>query len=485
MNATEHRDPSAFGWAAAGIVAAFLVINIATASLTPTVWIDEVLYSDPAVRWHLGQGFTSAGWWTQTEDQFWSANVPGHQVLLCGWLSAFGFGVTAVRSMNYALAAAGAWLLVAALGRAGLVRGRTAKIALLLLLLLSNGITFSYRSGRPDMIGMFLAGVAAFVATLRGHGRPFGLAIVGVLTPIAGLQFVVCGVVVAVVATIARGRVASMAAVIWAAGVAVGVGGLFGLYSAEGTLEAFRAAVFPHTAMAQGLVARLAEIPKLYVQDWSLPVVVVTLLVVALTGGRDRRAAWWVALTLLIPPALFVAGRYPVYYTWMGFIPAAVALAILLDGIDRAPCRWAMCGAIAACMVGLPLRLGLALVEYQARDYRRVDALLLPAIRADDLVLCDYAAYYPCRAKARDVWLPRYLEVAGPADKLKVTALVCPPDQKDKMAEQLGGEWTATGEKVEPVPPPSWAGPLRRLGGGAQLYNLAVFRRAGTAGAAP
>jgi hypothetical protein len=83
------------------------------------------------------------------------------------------------------------------------------------------------------------------------------------------------------------------------------------------------------------------------------------------------------------------------------------------------------------------------------------------------------------------VWLPRYLEVAGPAERAKVTLLVCSPDKRDEYAAALGGDWTPTGEAVEPAPPPSWAEPFRRFGGGAQLYNLAVYRRAGSAGGGP
>ncbi|HEX4590058.1 MAG TPA: hypothetical protein VH120_09030, partial [Gemmataceae bacterium] len=351
------------------LIAVFLAVNVVTAPLTPTVWMDEVNYSDPAVHWYLGSGFTSSCWWEQTQDQFWSGNVPGHEFLLCGWLSIFGFGVTAVRSMNFVLAAAGAGLLVAALARAGWLVTRGAQIALLVLFMTGHGITFSYRSGRPDMIGMLLAGIAAFAATLPARPRLIGLAAVGVLTPIAGLQFVVCGVVVAAVAVAGSARSALRPAIVWGVGVGIGLGGLLGLYTAQNTLAGFRASVFPLTGLAQSFADRLTQIPGLYVQDWSLPLLAITALGLAVTGRVGRRAAGCIVLAGLIPLVLFGAGRYPVYYTWMGFVPAAVAVALLLDNAGAAARRWAWIGVAAACVVGLPLRLTLTATEYAARDY--------------------------------------------------------------------------------------------------------------------
>jgi len=46
-------------WVLLGLAAVFLVLNVATADLFPVVWVDEVMYIDPAVNLYLGHGFRS------------------------------------------------------------------------------------------------------------------------------------------------------------------------------------------------------------------------------------------------------------------------------------------------------------------------------------------------------------------------------------------------------------------------------------------
>src|SRR4051794_38754213 len=76
----------------------FLIANLLTASLSPTVWVDEVLYADPAIRLLERGTFSSSGWYAQSKEEFWAGNVPLHQILLYGWIRLFGVSPTSVRS---------------------------------------------------------------------------------------------------------------------------------------------------------------------------------------------------------------------------------------------------------------------------------------------------------------------------------------------------------------------------------------------------
>ena len=67
-------------------VAAWLVVNLLTASRSPTVWHDEVMFADPALRWVQGKGITSTAW-PQAVDTPAVLNGPLHTVILAGWLS--------------------------------------------------------------------------------------------------------------------------------------------------------------------------------------------------------------------------------------------------------------------------------------------------------------------------------------------------------------------------------------------------------------
>ena len=89
-------------WGVGLLLAAFLAFNLLTATRYPFVWIDEVMYADPAVNFLLGHGFTSSAWYAQPSGEFWAGNVPLHSALLWVWMKVFGFSITAVRSINYA-----------------------------------------------------------------------------------------------------------------------------------------------------------------------------------------------------------------------------------------------------------------------------------------------------------------------------------------------------------------------------------------------
>src|SRR5258708_31606661 len=68
------------------LLSIFLAVNLATASRYPSVWMDETLYTDPAVNLLFGHGFTSTAWPAQPRDHWWAGNVPLHEFLLYGWM---------------------------------------------------------------------------------------------------------------------------------------------------------------------------------------------------------------------------------------------------------------------------------------------------------------------------------------------------------------------------------------------------------------
>src|SRR5689334_18193604 len=88
-------------WCVILFLLGFLLVNLATSARYPYVWIDEVMYSDPAVNLYLGNGFTSTAWYAQPSNEFWAGNVPLHSALLYLWMKTFGFSIVAVRSINY------------------------------------------------------------------------------------------------------------------------------------------------------------------------------------------------------------------------------------------------------------------------------------------------------------------------------------------------------------------------------------------------
>ncbi len=167
----------------------FLLLNLATGTRYPFVWIDEVMYADPAVNLYLGHGFTSSAWYVQHADEFWAGNVPLHSALLFLWLKAFGFSILAVRAINYVYMIAAGVLLWRACIRLELVAASWARLLLLGLMACGYSMIFAYRSGRPDCVAMLLVCAAVYVYSREcWRQRIFGLMALGALMPWAGLQ---------------------------------------------------------------------------------------------------------------------------------------------------------------------------------------------------------------------------------------------------------------------------------------------------------
>jgi len=85
------------------ILGVVLITNISTAELSPTVWMDEVMFTDPAVNLRLFGRFTSSAWPAQSDQDFWSSYPPLHSLLLSAWLWLAPITPTGVRSLNFIL----------------------------------------------------------------------------------------------------------------------------------------------------------------------------------------------------------------------------------------------------------------------------------------------------------------------------------------------------------------------------------------------
>ncbi len=168
------------------LLTVFVAANIATSSRLSTVWLDEVLLTDPAANLYLGHGFTSSAWYYQTKDEFWACNAPLHAVLLYHWMKLFGFSLIAVRSLNYGLMAISVLIIWLSVSRLNLVTFARSRIILVILLLLGEGVTFNYLSGRYDCLAISLFAAALFAYSIQSIWlRCILLLGIGIFIPIA------------------------------------------------------------------------------------------------------------------------------------------------------------------------------------------------------------------------------------------------------------------------------------------------------------
>ncbi|MCA1684970.1 MAG: hypothetical protein LC745_03095, partial [Planctomycetia bacterium] len=239
--------------------AAFLGANLATSSRSPVVWQDEVMFADPAVNLATGRGFTTSAWF-QPRTTFFAGNSPLYSLCLAPWVGTFGVKIVAVRSLNYVLVLGAVALSCRAMGRLGLVEGAARRFLYAALVLCADGVTYSYRSGRYDCLGMLLAaGLLGALTLPTPRTRSVSLMALAALVPWAGLQLVPYVALLGLLLLLVRGRGAVGEVASVAAGGAVGTALLVGLFRAHGVWGEFVKSVTLLGGARRPLAARASD----------------------------------------------------------------------------------------------------------------------------------------------------------------------------------------------------------------------------------
>jgi hypothetical protein len=478
------------------IPALFLAVNLATSSRSPVVWQDEVMFADPAVNLALGRGFTTSAWFQDRGLPF-AGNSPLYSLCLSPWIAAFGLEVTAVRALNYVLVLGAVGALILALARLGLVQSPWVRAGLAVLVLCGDGVTYSYRSGRYDCLGMLLVAALGLSLTISSQrARAAALVVLGCLVPWAGLQLVPYLVLVGLLLVLVRGRPA-LADLGWAgAGVVLGLGSLVAFFQAGGVWGEFLRSVSILAGTKKPLLARLVAAAK---APWTEPssVLVLAALAVGVIGAL-RRGEFHVRSPLglgvvagvLVPAALALTGKYARYYCWMAFLPMAACMAAELQHGRLGPLRKVVLPLLVlASLAGLPARLAVTCREWSLRDTRPVDAMVAAALHPTDWVYSDYEAYYPAKRAAAALFLPPYAglmpEMDGmgvapaltAAERDAVDVLIVKPSSEERTLRLFGGRWSLVARYSAASAPGSGTSAPADLYRGSQPYDLRIYRR--------
>ena len=498
MNAYFPRIPTTIILVAIAF-AGFLIVNLCTAERSPVVWQDEVTLVDPAVNLSKGNGFTSTAWW-QTGDRFFAGNAPLYSMLLYPWISMFGVHATAVRSLNYVLILGVISLLWLGLRKFALVRTTRAQLLFAALVICGNGVSFSYRGGRYDCLGMLI--ISGLFAALAINERRVRFAVevsLAALIPWAGLQLIPYIAMMSLLLLVLRGRDAIRDIVAVAAGGVLGSLALAAFFMEHGVLNDFLSACRIQSGSRLSIAQRLLRAVAAPSVDPSSVLLLVALAIVATASiiwceaPRRRAAVVGVVVGAALPCAMGFVGRYTCYYSWMAFIPMAAAFATAFErpGAGRFVKRTAVAIALVACGLGLPARLLVVWFEWDLRDTGKVERFVTSHLRPTDQVFSIYEAYYPAKASARSVVLPAYIGeqfapdapdappgVITDDERERINVLILKPDCVERSLEFFGGQWRQVAhyeaDQAGRLPL------LKRLNVGSKPYDIIIYRRLGS-----
>lgn len=470
----------------------FLVANLGTSSRSPVVWQDEVMFTDPAANLYLGHGFTTSAWF-QGRDTMFAGNSPLYSLCLYPWMRLFGFDVVSVRGLNYVLILIVTAVCILALDRLGLVRSKVPKLVFALLVLCGDGVTFCYRSGRYDCLGMLLVSSLFLTLTFRpSRTRRVGLFIIAAVAPWAGLQLLPYLALMGLLVLLLRGQTAIADALTVGLGCLAGVVCLATFLLENGVGHEFLKSVSILSGTGRSIGERLAialAAPFTELSSIFLLAGLALILVSALRRGEYRvrsPLAAGVLAGVFVPCFLALAGKYPRYYCWMAFIPmAACVTAELQSGRTRPVRKLVMPLLLLACAAGLPARLAVTCHEWGLRDPAPVDQIVAKQVRPSDWVYSEFEAYYPAKKTATVLFLPPYAGLVpgmkanqpalSAAERERVDLLILKPSTEEETLKFFGGRWSLVGLYAA-------AGSTRAhiaavLGRGSPPYDIHVFRR--------
>ncbi|HEV2694984.1 MAG TPA: hypothetical protein VG347_18970 [Verrucomicrobiae bacterium] len=467
-------------WLGISVLLALLFgLDLLTFNISPTVWCDEVSFTEPAINYVMHGTYTSAVWQFQPLNTFPAVNCPLYTQSIIGWLSLFGTNLLAVRSYDYFLMGVSCLLFWLLLCRSGLVSSARWRLILVTVFHFGYGISYSYRCSRPDTLGLCLTlGLALMFTVHRAGARNFWLLVLSMALPWVSLTSGLFAGLACFFAVLVLGRPRFFQAMVVWAGLLLGVLLLVWFLSAHGALHNFMTgasyAVGEQYVYAgkMSALARIAHVIKLtvpaYFGDFSCVILVLGSTVLLVLQRRElktivnRRVILCSAAVFFATPLVFnITGHYAFYYSYTMFLAAmslfaATAFPFLQTAAGILPALVVSATVVVTVLVGLPLRmavsLSLAKITPRAEIQRQVDA----AVAATDVVYTDDTAFFEVKQRAKIVYArwsfmdTVYTHIPGrhltQADKDSVNKLVIRADQAEFFTNTFGGQWQAVAE---------------------------------------
>lgn len=472
------------------LLALYVVANYLTIQCYPFVgFIDDVSYSDPAVNWHQGNGFTSTAWYGQPKEEIWVSNAPGHPLLLCAWIGAFGFSVPSVRMLNIVLLSLAAFVLWLSAVRGAWLKTPFCRILLVPMLITSPALVVTARMGRPDAITVLWVATAVLAATVKSQRqRRIGFFLLGALIPVVGFQLGPYVAVLTLVALLVFGWRQIWRDALWTAvGIGVGLTLLLIVLVLLGSFHlayVFLASTIASKHTSVGTVAQailmknakmepvpeapgfFATIPLLYIRDKfyvMFGVLLTTFITVQWMRGkfvRSSPAVICLLAGLLMPVCIFTAGKYPPYYGWMAFLPMIIGFIAALDQLNADRNRLPVAGGVivfVAAMILTPLPIVIQVwLNKEMYDDLPIRVVVKQNVHSDDVMMCDWAAYYAAKPLAKQLYMcgrgatpddltgysggKLYPEMSK-EEKESISLLIIRPELLGPVIKRIGGDW--------------------------------------------
>jgi len=452
--------------------------------ITLTLWgkfephYDTPGYTDPAISFLMGKGFTSGCWYLQGNREFWAGNVPLHQLLLIPWFKLAGFSYLSVKLLNSIYLSLGMILLWLGMRSGRLVNSPGLRIGAISFFLLTDSAYILGTTGRPEPLCLLIACAGwYFLNGRRNVLRWGGLVLCGALAPWAGLPLA------AFFAFAGLGTVLIYQKRYFREVLALAVGGVAGtialllFYRSAGVLEIFFANISPHTSFLAGnkahQTAAYVEWAK-YVDSWvwktggflSISLFWTALisagvsLTALITSQAKKLAAVNIGCFTLLPILFHLAGVFPNYYSFYILLPLTFSLfGLIAAGVisNRVIHRIVM----VLLVIGVFLPGGYlwtAIVQgvpsYRSPERESREEFIKKSVHPDDVAWVDRRFWFETKPVARETFSALWrLQAETSSSRKEITVVIVPESSAEDsgrfLLPILPGHWEKTGESLQ------------------------------------
>jgi hypothetical protein len=459
------------------ILPGVFLLNIFTYALYPTVWNDDILWAEPAINLVRTGHFTTSVWQLQPANAFWAAQSPFYPLVFSVWLKLFGFSLLAVKSFNFMLVSVAVFMVWIGSWKFRLVGQASIRLIMVAVLLFGYGISFTYRSARPDICGLIsLLSLGMAFGLKDGRRKDVLVFICAALAPWVGVQI---GLYVCSAVFLGKIFFPKMkwrhVVLVWAA-VGVGAGGVLALYAQKGVLPDFMASLHQaadeqnlwtnHTSYLTSVSSRVSSALYSYIADFSAVPLILGLIgiyrFVPNLGAETRKFRYLLALFLVIPWIFSFSAHIAFYYSYMLYVPLVLAFSLAYSNTRLAGTRrrivnlmFAVCAA-GAILLGLPSRLLLCGISYRVAPRSVVQEVIKEHVQPQDVVFVDYSDFFEAKQCAQRVFIPAYstnfvkISARGhdfsPEEKKQISVLIVPPELEPRLENYFGCRWKPVSE---------------------------------------
>jgi hypothetical protein len=321
-------------------------------------------------------------------------------------------------------------------------------------------LAFLERAGRPDSVSLFLlcATALVFVET-TWRWRDAILFLLGALSVPAALQYAADVLVLIALLQIWFKPFTRRELTLWGAGAISGAGGLAWIYASHHVLKIFieSTLVSKHSSagrILQNLVLGHGEAPFVLsdiagapFRDYAAQVAIATGVIVFWIAKRQhnplaqRLSSLGVACGILIPVAIQLLGKYPIYYAYMGTVPAIIFILAALARLGSVGTPFANATILALLLVG-----GAGRYWWKAWNQGEQHVSDPSFISTKDTVVADYPTYYQLIGRVRELFAVGYaggkvMPHIPVGQASRINRLIVRDSMFAEVAKKAGGRW--------------------------------------------